>query len=230
MVRNLTKNFFALMEYRWPLALAAVAGLLLLNLAPFVGVLIAPGWSRVGYALALACITAMYVGMGRYSPISPFYFFCTLRRLPDRLQHPAFDLRHSLARRCGVAGNQVSPESVTAGHGLRRRISFRRRPRDVAMTATKPGFLSQVTHGDAGFSHHHDRASHQAHDSEGSSSDSRQSSSAKDELFAVEGGHAANDGNQGCGGESSQGSVERSQRLQQELCPNLQLSSCAVQA
>jgi len=75
MVRNLTKNFFALMEYRWPLALAAVAGLLLLNLAPFVGVLIAPGWSRVGYALALASIAAMYVGMGRYSPISPFYFF-----------------------------------------------------------------------------------------------------------------------------------------------------------
>ena len=73
-VRNLTKNFFALMEYRWPLALAAVAGLLLLNVAPFVGVVIAPGLSRGGYALALACIAAMYLGMGRYSPISPFYF------------------------------------------------------------------------------------------------------------------------------------------------------------
>jgi len=75
MVRNLTKNFFALMQYRWHLSLAAVAGLLLLNLAPFVGVVIAPGWSRVGYGLALSCIAAMYVGMRRYSPISPFYFF-----------------------------------------------------------------------------------------------------------------------------------------------------------
>lgn len=75
MVRNLTKNFFALMNYRWSLALGAVAGVLMVNLAPFVGLLIAPGWARVGYVLALAAIAAMYLDMPRYSHISPGYFF-----------------------------------------------------------------------------------------------------------------------------------------------------------
>jgi hypothetical protein len=74
MVRNLTKNFFALMNYRWPRALGAVLGLLLLNLPPFVGVILATGWARLGYGVALACIAAMYVGMSRYSPVPPYYF------------------------------------------------------------------------------------------------------------------------------------------------------------
>ena len=73
MVRNLTKNFFALMDYRWPLACAAVLAVLLINVAPFAGALLAPGWSRVGYLVSLACIAAMYVGMSWYSAISPVY-------------------------------------------------------------------------------------------------------------------------------------------------------------
>lgn len=75
MVRNLTKNFFALMDYRWPLALLAITAVLLLNVAPFVGAAFAPGWARLGYLVALACITAMYVGMSWYSAISPVYVF-----------------------------------------------------------------------------------------------------------------------------------------------------------
>lgn len=75
MVRNLTKNFFALMNYRWPLALAAVVGLVLVNIAPFVGLVVAPGWARLGYVAAAAAIAAMYFDMRRYSHISPAYFF-----------------------------------------------------------------------------------------------------------------------------------------------------------
>lgn len=75
MVRNLTKNFFALMNYRWPLALAAVLGLLLVNLAPFIGLVIAPGWARLGHLAAAAAIASMYFDMRRYSHISPAYFF-----------------------------------------------------------------------------------------------------------------------------------------------------------
>ena len=73
MVRNLTKNFFALMDYRWPLAFAAVLAVLLINVAPFAGALLAPGWARAGYLVSLACIAAMYVGMSWYSAISPVY-------------------------------------------------------------------------------------------------------------------------------------------------------------
>jgi hypothetical protein len=38
-------------------------------------VLLAPGSSRLGYAIAVAAIAAMYIGMARYSRISPRYFF-----------------------------------------------------------------------------------------------------------------------------------------------------------
>ncbi|MCI0349520.1 MAG: glycosyltransferase family 2 protein [Acidobacteriales bacterium] len=72
-VRNLTKNFFALVNYRWPLALAAIMVVLAVNVAPFVGAIAAPGWTRLGYIAAVGCIAAMYMGMGRYSPISPGY-------------------------------------------------------------------------------------------------------------------------------------------------------------
>ena len=75
MVRNLTKNFFALVNYRWSLALAAVVGLVLVNIAPFVGLVIAPGWARFGYVAAAAAIASMYFDMRRYSHISPAYFF-----------------------------------------------------------------------------------------------------------------------------------------------------------
>jgi glycosyltransferase involved in cell wall biosynthesis len=75
MVRNSTKNFFALLAYRWPYALAAALGLLIANVLPFVGVFAASGWSRLGYAIALACIAVAYAGMSRYSQVAPLYFF-----------------------------------------------------------------------------------------------------------------------------------------------------------
>jgi glycosyltransferase involved in cell wall biosynthesis len=90
MVRNLTKNFFAWVNYRWWLALTAVVGILLVNVTPFVGLVIAPGWARLGYAAAAVAIAAMYLDMKRYSHISPAYFFL----------HPlaSFLMAYSLAR------------------------------------------------------------------------------------------------------------------------------------
>ena len=49
LVRNLTKNFFALMLFRWPRALGACLLLAFLNLMPFLGVWLAPGWAKAGY-------------------------------------------------------------------------------------------------------------------------------------------------------------------------------------
>lgn len=80
-VHNLTKNMFALMQYRWPRALGATFLLMVLNLGPFVGVWFAPGWARLGFGAALAGVLGMYIGIFRetrkskHSVISPAYFF-----------------------------------------------------------------------------------------------------------------------------------------------------------
>lgn len=73
-VRNLTKNMFALMLYRWPRTLGAAFLLLVLNLGPFAGVLLAPGWSRIGYGVAVAAIAVLYSGLAPHLGVSRFYF------------------------------------------------------------------------------------------------------------------------------------------------------------
>jgi glycosyltransferase involved in cell wall biosynthesis len=75
MVNNLTKNFFAILSFQWPRAIASCIGLAFLNLMPFVGVCIAHGWTRLPYAIALASMFMIYVGMSWKSPIPPYYFF-----------------------------------------------------------------------------------------------------------------------------------------------------------
>jgi GT2 family glycosyltransferase len=73
-VRNLTKNFFAIMSFQWPRALSTCFALAFLNLVPFIGVGIAHGWERLPYAVALLVIFLIYVGMSRMSPVPPYYF------------------------------------------------------------------------------------------------------------------------------------------------------------
>ncbi len=73
-VDNLTKNFFAVMSFRWPLAVAGGLTLAFMNLMPFAGILLAHGWARGGYALALFAIFCIYAGMSRRSDIPPYYF------------------------------------------------------------------------------------------------------------------------------------------------------------
>jgi glycosyltransferase involved in cell wall biosynthesis len=75
MVANLTKNFFAILSYQWPRAIASCVTLAFLNLIPFVGVWLAHGWARLPYAIALVSMFLIYVGMSWKSPIPPYYFF-----------------------------------------------------------------------------------------------------------------------------------------------------------
>jgi hypothetical protein len=72
-VQNLTKNFFAFLHYNLPLALLAVLGTLWLNLGPWLGTAFSAGWARAGYAIALACLFAVYVAMGRRTGTSAAY-------------------------------------------------------------------------------------------------------------------------------------------------------------
>ncbi len=73
MVRNLTKNFFAIFHYNTAFAVLAVCGILIVNLGPFAGVWIAQGWARAGFIASLATLVAIYAGMAMRSDISPFY-------------------------------------------------------------------------------------------------------------------------------------------------------------
>jgi len=74
-VRNLTKNFFAVMSFQTWRAFLACAGMAFLNLLPFFGVLFASGWARVPYAISLASIFLLYTGIWRQVEIHPWYFF-----------------------------------------------------------------------------------------------------------------------------------------------------------
>jgi glycosyltransferase involved in cell wall biosynthesis len=73
-VDNLTKNFFALLSYQWWRTLGSVIAVGFLNLGPFLGVLLAHGWARVPYAIALGSILLIYCGMSSRSAVRPYYF------------------------------------------------------------------------------------------------------------------------------------------------------------
>jgi glycosyltransferase involved in cell wall biosynthesis len=73
-VDNLTKNFFALLSFQWPRTVASIFALAFLNLGPFVGVLMAHGWARLPYLVALVSIFGIYWGMSKLSDVRPYYF------------------------------------------------------------------------------------------------------------------------------------------------------------
>jgi glycosyl transferase family 21 len=74
MVRNMTKNAFALVGFRWWVALPLMLLGLAFHVAPFALVWIAPGWSKIGFAIDLAALLAIYLGFRRFTRISPAYF------------------------------------------------------------------------------------------------------------------------------------------------------------
>ena len=118
MLDNLTKNFFALMSFQWPRALASCLVLAFLNLGPFAGIWFAHGWQRLGYTIALFSMFSIYVGMSRKSDIPPYYF----------VLHPVSTalfvytmLRSTFlprTRRRRVERNVLSPGGVEEGHGV----------------------------------------------------------------------------------------------------------------
>src|SRR6516162_11836663 len=73
MVRNLTKNGFAILRFNGWFLLLAVCGILLVNVGPYVGAMFAPGWARAGFGVALATLIAVYVGMSWHSDVPPYY-------------------------------------------------------------------------------------------------------------------------------------------------------------
>jgi cellulose synthase/poly-beta-1,6-N-acetylglucosamine synthase-like glycosyltransferase len=73
-VNNLTKNFFAVLRFQWWRTLIVALGLAFLNLGPFLGTWLAPGWARLPYAVALGSMFLIYLGMSWRSSVPPYYF------------------------------------------------------------------------------------------------------------------------------------------------------------
>ena len=73
-VRNLTKNFFAVMSYQLWRAIGFCIAAAVLNLMPFAGPFWSHSWARLPYAIALGCMLLLYAGMSLYSDVRPWYF------------------------------------------------------------------------------------------------------------------------------------------------------------
>jgi len=73
-VANLEKNLFAFLRFRVSLALIVCALTLFLCVCPFLGLLLAPGWARAPFAVAIAMIALVYTLTGRYMASSPWMF------------------------------------------------------------------------------------------------------------------------------------------------------------
>jgi len=74
-VRNLQKNMFSLLSFSWPLALLASIGALIYHIGPWIGILLAPGISKLGFAVALFSIFLLYARVSRAFHVAPLYVF-----------------------------------------------------------------------------------------------------------------------------------------------------------
>jgi glycosyltransferase involved in cell wall biosynthesis len=72
-VRNLTKNFFAVMSFQAWRAIGFCVAAAFINIMPFFGVFLAQGWARLPYVVALACLFFLYFGMSLFSDVRPWY-------------------------------------------------------------------------------------------------------------------------------------------------------------
>jgi glycosyltransferase involved in cell wall biosynthesis len=73
LVRGVTKNFFAGAGYNLGVVALGITGLLLLNVAPFFGVLFGHGWIRIFAAAAFALILCFHTGVAVTMRVSPLY-------------------------------------------------------------------------------------------------------------------------------------------------------------
>jgi glycosyltransferase involved in cell wall biosynthesis len=72
-VRNLTKNFFAVMSFQSWRAIGFCFAAAFINIMPFAGVFVAHGWARLPYVISLLCLFFLYFGMSLFSEVRPWY-------------------------------------------------------------------------------------------------------------------------------------------------------------
>jgi glycosyltransferase involved in cell wall biosynthesis len=72
-IRGVTKNFFAGFGYNLGFVAAGITSLLLLNLAPFLGIIFGHDWIRIFAAISLAIALCFYSGVAVSMRVSPLY-------------------------------------------------------------------------------------------------------------------------------------------------------------
>ena len=73
LVRGVTKNFFAGAGYDLRIVAAQLAGLLMMNILPFAGVVLGHGWVRVLSAVAVAIALSFHAGVAWVMRVTPLY-------------------------------------------------------------------------------------------------------------------------------------------------------------
>jgi hypothetical protein len=73
LIRGVTKNFFAAFGYNAAFAGFAVVMMVLLNVGPFVGVLVGHGWVRVFCGIGVVVALSFHVGVDVVMRVSPLY-------------------------------------------------------------------------------------------------------------------------------------------------------------
>ncbi len=73
LTRGVTKNFFAAFGYDLGFVAAGISSLLLLNVAPFLGIIFSHGWIRIFAAIALVIAICFYGGTAASMRVSPLY-------------------------------------------------------------------------------------------------------------------------------------------------------------
>jgi glycosyltransferase involved in cell wall biosynthesis len=73
LIRGVTKNFFAALEYKLPFVVVAICTMLLLNVAPFVGVIFGHGWVRILAGVSVVIAIGFHVGVDLVMRVSPLY-------------------------------------------------------------------------------------------------------------------------------------------------------------
>ncbi len=72
-IRGVTKNFFAGAGFNLPLVIFAIAGVLLMNIAPFIGIFLGHGWIRLLSAVAVCIALFFHAGVAVVMRVSAFY-------------------------------------------------------------------------------------------------------------------------------------------------------------
>ena len=73
LIRGVTKNFFAGAGYDLRIVAAQLAGLVMMNILPFAGVLFGHGWIRTLSAIAVVIALSFHVGVAWVMRVSPLY-------------------------------------------------------------------------------------------------------------------------------------------------------------
>lgn len=76
LIRGVTKNFFAAAGFNLVLVAIAIAGLLVINIAPIFGLVFGHGWIRILAGISIAVALGFQCGVDLVLRVAPWYAFC----------------------------------------------------------------------------------------------------------------------------------------------------------